>query len=144
MDDGEDIFRIYDTAESLLYRVTGDLTKGKYWLSVLDSDGGLIGDIYKSQQTKRAPIFHESRPVNYVVEIMGEQASIMKTKLTKGKAKEYGIEPQGWTVQDQKNDISLISEAGIVIHGSRRKGYDAPTYILDFQQEGMSWSAYCS
>lgn len=136
VDDGEDIFRIYDTAEVLLYRVTGDLSKGKYWLSVLDSDDGLVGDIYKSQQTKRAPIFHESRPVNYVVEIMGEQASIMKTKLTKGKAKEYDIEPQGWVVQDQKNDISLVSAEGIVIHGSRRKGYNVPTYILDFQQEG--------
>ena len=38
----------------------------------------------------------------------------------------------------------LFYDTGIVIHGSRRKGYDAPTYILDFQQEGMSWSAYCS
>ena len=135
-DDGEDIFRIYDTDEVLLYKVTGNLSEDSYWLSVLDGDDGPVGDIYKSQQTKRAPIFHESRPINYVVEIMGEQASIMKTKLTKGKAKEYDIEPQGWVVHDQKNDISLVSEEGIVIHGSRRKGYDLPTYILDFQQEG--------
>ena len=27
-------------------------------------------------------------------------------------------------------------EQGVIIHASKRKGYDAPTYILDFQQEG--------
>ena len=42
----------------------------------------------------------------------------------------------GWTVQDQKKDISISNEQGVIIHASKRKGYDAPTYILDFQQEG--------
>lgn len=136
VDDGEDLFRIFDTGEVLLYRVVGGLSKDKYWLSILDSDGGPVGDIYKSQQAKRAPIFHESRPVNYVVEIMGEQSSLMKTKLSKGKAKEYDIEPQGWIVQDQKNDISIADEQSIILHASKRKGYDVPTFILDFQREG--------
>lgn len=136
VDDGEDIFRLFDTSEALLYKVRGNLSKDNYWLSVLDDDDSLVGDIYTSRQAKRAPIFHESRPINYVVEIMGEQAAVMKTKLTKGKAKEYDIEPMGWVVQDQKKDLSLSNEQGVIVHASRRKGYDAPTYILDFQQEG--------
>lgn len=136
VDDGNTIFRIYDTAEELIYSVAGDLSDDKYWLSVLDRDDDLVGDIYKSLEAKRAPVFHESRPVNYVVKIMDEHVSLIKTKLSKGKAKEYDIEPQGWLVEDQKNDISLISEEGVVVHGSRRKGYDVPTYILDFQLEG--------
>ena len=136
VDDGEDIFRLFDTNETPLYKVRGNLTKENYWLSVLDDDDSLVGDIYQSRQAKRAPIFHESRPINYVVEIMGEQVAVMKTKLTKGKAKEYDIEPMGWLVQDQKKDISLSNDQGIIVHTSKRKGYDAPTYILDFQQEG--------
>ena len=136
VDTGEDIFHLYDTNEALLYTVRGNLTKDNYWLSMLDDDDSLVCDIYQSRQPKRAPIFHESRPINYVVEMMGEQVAVMKTKLTKGKAKEYDIEPMGWMVQDQKKDITLSDEQGIIVHASKRKGYDVPTYILDFQREG--------
>ena len=136
VDDGEDIFRLFDANEALLYNVRGNLSKDNYWLSVLDDGDSLVGEIYMSRQTKRAPIFHESRPINYVVEIAGEQVAVMKTKLSKGRSKEYDFEPYGWTVQDQKKDISISNEQGVIIHASKRKGYDAPTYILDFQQEG--------
>lgn len=133
--DWEDIYRIFDTNEVLLYKVRGNLTEKDFFLSILDENDWPVGNIYKGAQAKRGPIFHESRPVNYVVEIMGSQA-ILKTKLSKSRVKEYDIEPYGWTVQDQKKDLSLSDEQGVIVHCSVRSGYDVPTYILDFQQEG--------
>ena len=137
VDDCGDIFRIYDPEEKLLYKVQGTLSQKEMWLSILNDDDTLVGDVYKSSVTTRAPVFHERKPVNYVVEIMGEQVAVLKTKLSKSKAKSYDIEPFGWIVQDlsQKKDFSLSNEQGVIVHGSKRKGYEVPTYILDFQQQ---------
>ena len=133
--DMEDIFRIYDTGENLLYKVRGNLTEDEFFLSIVDENDWPAGNIYKDMQTKRAPVFHERRPVNYVVEIMGTQA-VLKTKLTKSRAKEYDIDPYGWKVEKQKKELSLLNEQGVIVHCSKRTGYEMPTYILDFPQEG--------
>ena len=130
-----DIFRIFNTEEALLYRVRGVLSDDNLNLSVFRSDNVQIAAVYKSIKTKRAPIFHERRPVNYIVEIMGQQAAVMKTKLSKTRAKEYEIEPQGWNIQIKKSELSISNDQGVIVHGSKRIGYDAPTYILDFQQQ---------
>ena len=135
VEDEKDIFRIYDAEENLIFRVCGQLYEGDFLLSVFSEENVPVAEIYKTQKTSRGPIFRESKPADYVIALDEEPVAILKTKLTKTKAKEYDVEPMGWTGLDQKKDISLSNEHGVIIHASRRKGYGMPTYILDFWQE---------
>ena len=136
VEENDILFRIYDTEENLLYIVIGRLSKKDVWLTVTDESGKLVGAVYKTEASARAPVFHESSPTDYVVEIMGEQVARIKSQLTKSREKSYTFEPDLWQYQEtgRGREITICNEDGTLAHLSKRKGYDVPTYILHFEQ----------
>ena len=79
------------------------------------------------------PVFHESSPADYQIEIDGERVATLKTKLSLNQ-ENYEVEPYGWIVKGNilKWDFTVLDGENEIVHISKRKGYDSPTYILDF------------
>ena len=132
----KDLFSIYNPDESIKYYVQGKLSSKNIRLSLLDSDKKPIANVSKTMLSLRMPVFHESKPADYVLEIEGEQVATLKTKLS-AKMENYEIEPYGWTVKGNilKWDFTVNDGEEEIVHISKRKGYDAPTYIIDFPHE---------
>lgn len=129
----KDIFSIYDTNEEAVFSVHGRLSTAKVNLQLFDSQGDLIGTIKKTAISLRMPVFHESKPADYQIEIDGERVATLKTKLSLNQ-ENYEIEPYGWIVKGNilKWDFTVLDGEDEIVHISKRKGYDSPTYILDF------------
>ena len=130
-----DIFSVYDTDENVRYFVQGKLSsnKSKVNLQLLDANKLPIGTVKKTFMSLRAPVFHESNPADYIIEIRGQQTATLKTKLST-KQENYEIEPYDWIVKGSilKWDFTVMDGEDEIVHISKRKGYDSPTYILDF------------
>lgn len=124
---------IYDVEENLKYTAHGKLTSRNNRLSLLNDLGIEIGSVFKSGFAIRAPIFHEKKPANYAIEINGNEVAKLKTKISTNK-EGYEVEPFGWTVKGSilKWDFSVNGNGKTIAHISKRKGYDTPTYFLDF------------
>lgn len=129
----KDLFSIYDIDEEIVYNVHGRLSTGKVNLQLFDAEGTLIGTIKKTAISLRMPVFHESSPADYQIEIDGERIATLKTKLSLNQ-ENYEVEPYGWIVKGNilKWDFTVLDGEDEVVHISKRKGYDSPTYILDF------------
>lgn len=132
----KDIFSIYDADENIRYYVQGRLSSKNIRLSLLNSDKNPVANVSKTMLSLRMPVFHESKPADYVLEIQGEQVATLKTKLS-ATMENYEIEPYGWTVKGNilKWDFTVNDEDDEIVHISKRKGYDTPTYIIDFPHE---------
>ena len=131
----KDIFSIYDRNENVKYYVQGKLSssKGKVNLLLLNELKMPIGTVKKTFMSFRTPVFHESKPADYVIEIGGRLVATLKTKLSINQ-EDYEIEPYGWIVKGSilKWDFTVKDGDYGIVHISKRKGYDSPTYILDF------------
>ena len=131
----QDIFSIYDVEEVVKYYVQGKLSSKaeKVNLKLLDDQKKVLASVRKAAMTLRAPVFHESKPADYILEVQGRQIAKLKTKLSLSR-EDYEIEPYGWTVKGSilKWDFTVYDGDTQIVHISRRKGYDSPTYILDF------------
>ena len=104
--------------------------------SLLDADRIPVGTVKKTILALRAPVFHESKPANYSIDIDGQYVATLKTKLSTSK-ENYEIEPFGWMIKGSvfKWDFTVFDGENEIVHISKRKGYDSPTYIIDFQHE---------
>ena len=136
----KDIFNVYDINENVKYYVQGRNSsgKGKVNLQLLDANGFLIGTIKKKFMSLRTPVFHENNPADYVIEIGGQQIANLKTKISTNR-ENYEVEPYGWIVKGSilKWDFTVIDGENEIVHISKRRGYDIPTYILDFLDERL-------
>ena len=131
-----DIFSIYDPDEQVKYYVQGKLSGTNVNLQLLDAQKRHIASVKKTFIAWRAPVFHESKPADYSIEISGTQVATLKTRLST-KRENFEIEPYGWIVKGSvlKWEFTVNDGEDEVVHISKRKGYDNPTYILDFPHE---------
>ena len=129
----KDIFSIYDSKERVKYYVQGKITKNNINLQLMDSQKQHIGSVKKTFLSLRAPVFHESKPADYSIEIGGMQVATLKTRLSV-KSEDFEIEPYGWIIKGSilKWEFTVNDKDVEIVHISKRKGYDNPTYILDF------------
>ena len=88
----KDLFSIYDIDEEIVYNVHGRLSTGKVNLQLFDAEETLIGTIKKTAISLRMPVFHESSPADYQIEIDGERIATLKTKLSLNQ-ENYEVEP---------------------------------------------------
>lgn len=134
----QDSFCVYDTDENVKYYVQGrnSSNNGKVNLQLLNANRILVGTIKKTFMSFRSPIFHESNPADYIIEIGGQQVANLKTALSSNH-EYYVVEPYGWIVKGSilKWDFTVMNGENNVVHLSKRKGYDSPTYILDFSDQ---------
>ncbi len=132
----KDIFSIYDRDENEKYYVHGKLSSANVNLQLYDQRNQRIGTVKKNLISLRAPVFHESKPADYEIEIYGEKVATLKTKLSTNR-ENYEIIPYGWIVKGSilKWDFTVNDGDQEIVHISKRKGYDSPTYILDFPHE---------
>ena len=132
----KDIFSIYDRDENEKYYVHGKLSSTNVNLQLYDRSNQRIGAVKKNLISLRAPVFHESKPADYVIEIYGEKVATLKTKLSTNR-ENYEIIPYGWIIKGSilKWDFTVTDGDQEIVHISKRKGYDSPTYILDFPHE---------
>ncbi len=135
-DMGQELFSIYNPDETVRYYVQGKLSSNNMQLSLLDANQILVGTVKKTMLALRTPVFHESKPANYSIVIDGQHVATLKTKLSASK-ENYEIEPFGWMIKGSvfKWDFTVFDGEDEIVHISRRKGYDSPTYIIDFQDE---------
>ena len=135
-DVGQELFSIYDPDERVRYYVQGKLSSKNMQFSLLDADRIPVGTVKKTILALRAPVFHESKPANYSIDIDGQYVATLKTKLSTSK-ENYEIEPFGWMIKGSvfKWDFTVFDGENEIVHISKRKGYDSPTYIIDFQHE---------
>ena len=103
---------------------------------MLETDHIPVGTVKKTILALRTPVFHESKPANYSIDIDGQYVATLKTKLSANK-ENYEIEPFGWMIKGSvfKWDFTVLDGEKEIDHISKRKGYDSPTYIIDFQHE---------
>ena len=127
-------FSVYNRDEELMYYVQGKNDGDKVNLHLYNVSKKECGTVKKSMLAVRNPLFHENKPADYVIEINGYKTATLKTKRVSDREK-YEIQPQGWTIKSKifQWDFSIISVEDELIHVSRRKGYDNPTYIIDFE-----------
>ena len=134
----KDNFCVYDTGENVKYYVQGkkSLNNGKINLQLLNANRYLIGTIKKTFMSFRTPVFHENNPADYLIEIGGQQVANLKTRISSNQ-ENYEIEPFGWIVRGSilKWDFTIMDGETEVVHISKRRGYDNPTYILDFSNK---------
>ena len=135
-DVGQALFSIYDPDEQARSYVQGKLSSNNMQLSLLDTDHIPVGTVKKTILALRTPVFHESKPANYSIDIDGQYVATLKTKLSANK-ENYEIEPFGWMIKGSvfKWDFTVLDGEKEIVHISKRKGYDSPTYIIDFQHE---------
>lgn len=131
----KDNFCIYDRDQNVKYYVQGKKSsdKGKVNLLLLNEYSMPVGTVKKTFISYRKPLFHESNPADYAIEIGGRLVATLKTKLS-ATQENYEIEPYGWIVKGSilKWDFTVKDREYEIVHISKRKGYDDPTYILDF------------
>ncbi len=134
----KEIFDIYNAEGNVKYYVKGKLPKNakNVRLTLLDAEKQPIASVAKSILALRTPLFHESDPANYRIEISGEEAGTLKTKWSAA-TEAYEVDPYGWIVKGNflKWDFSVSDGECQIAHISRRSGYEAPTYIIDFSDE---------
>ena len=90
----KDIFSVYDTEENVKYYVEGrrSAEKVKVNFRLLDEYKRPVGIVKKTIISRRNPVFHETTPADYVIEINGRKAATLKTKLSATK-EDYDVEP---------------------------------------------------
>ena len=132
----KDSFSIYDRDENEKYYVHGKLSSGNVNLQLYDRNNQRIGAVKKNLISLRAPVSHESKPADYVIEIYGEKVATLKTRLSTNR-ENYEISPYGWIIKGSilKWDFTVNDGDQGIVHICKRKGYDSPTYILDFPHE---------
>lgn len=131
-----DCFSIYDSDELIKYFAQEKKSSKFFRLSLLGPDMQLLGTVRKTALSIRTPVFHESSPADYLLEIMGEKVGALKTKLSASK-ENYVVEPFGWIIKGNilKWDFTVNNGDEIIAHISRRKGYKNPTFIIDYPKE---------
>ena len=132
------IFNICDDNDTIKYYVKGKLPKGskKVRLTLLDAEKEPIANVTKAMIALRNPIFHENDPANYRIEINGEEAATLKTKFSYA-TETYEIIPQNWKVRGNilKWEFGVYDGERQIVHITKRKGYETPTFIIDFDDE---------
>ena len=133
-----DLFTIYDANENVRYYASGKLTSKtqNVNLILMDENRRQIASVTKKSLALRNPLFHEQKPADYYIRVMGTQIATLKTKLSLHQ-EDYEIEPFGWTIKGSvlKWDFTVMDGDDEVVHIQKRKGYDNPTFILDCPNE---------
>lgn len=133
-----ELFSIYDADENVRYYANGKLTSKvqNVNLILMDANRRQIASVKKKAIALRNPLFHEQKPADYYIEVMGNQIATLKTKLSLNR-EDYEIEPFGWTIKGSvlRWDFKVMDGEDEVVHIRKRKGYDNPTFILDFPNE---------
>lgn len=127
-------FSVYNRNEELMYYVQGKDDGDKVNLHLYNSSNKECGSVKKAMLAVRNPLFHENKPADYLIEERGYKTTTLKTKRVSDREK-YEIQPQGWTIKTKvfQWDFSIMCGEKELIHVSRRKDYDRPTYIIDFE-----------
>jgi len=131
----KELFSICGIDGCVKYYVSGKLSSDpkKVNLLLLDNKHHKVASVKKRVFSARMPLFHEKSPADYIIEIRGVQAAVLKTKPS-AHLEDYEIVPFGWVVKGSvlKWDFRVLDGDFEVVHISKRSGYSTPTYIIDF------------
>lgn len=128
---------VCDVDGNILFQSNGilstDDTNGS--IGIFRPDGYCIAQIIKIV-SGRNTLFQKKNPDDYSFMVNGNSIGIMKNRVSSADER-YVIEPHGWCVKNgkEKGDYSVCDGDKEIIYLSKRKGYDWPTYIVNFPKD---------
>lgn len=132
-DSGDKVFLIYDINQEKAYTVKGLVVSKQIDFNLLDAEDNVVGSVHKKALSLRMPIFHEGNPADFIISYGDSLTAILKTRFST-KRENYEIAPFGWVIKGSvlKRDFTINNGDIVIAHVSKRKGYNVPTYIIDF------------
>ena len=130
-------FCVCDVDGNTLFQSSGILGKDNMnsSIGIFRSDGYCIAQIIRLISGRNA-LFKKNNPDDYSFVVSGNTTAVMKNRVS-SKDERYVIEPHGWIVKTgkSKGDYSVYDGDKEIIYLSKRKGYDWPTYIVNFPKD---------